>query len=175
MNALRVLPAVALALTLAHAPQAHAADDTIILTGCVATTPTGGAGVSGPSLLVWSVGNAMLTDASVQYQTGRAVGTAGQVVAPVIYWIDDEDDVNKYAGHRVEVVGEMKREFDKGELEIEEKDGFAEIELDFDGDEAKARIPLWMFAGRDVDDVDFDVLVRKIDVEKVNVLSAPCR
>jgi hypothetical protein len=171
MTVLRWLSAAALALacTVVDTAQAAAADDAITITGCVArTAPT----VPGErSLLVWSRGNVMLTAATARVDAGP-VGTSGRESSRILYWIDDEDDLAKYAGQHVEIVGEVNDELEKGEIEIDRKDDYTEIEFEWDGKDVTARVPTWMIG----DDDDFEVVVRRVDVETVRVVTGgTCR
>jgi hypothetical protein len=176
MRVLRLLPIVAIAALVAPPLQAQQAgrdkDDQITITGCVirgehkTTAPR--------SLLVWSKGDVYLDAASTAFTPGeRAVGTSGK--GPVFYWIDDEDDMAKHVGKRVEIVGELDDDTEHGELEIDHKDNFTEIEFEWDGKDVKARVPTaWLGAGPDAKDTDFNISIRRVDVEKVNVLSGSC-
>lgn len=176
---LRIFVAAGLATTLlipvsAQQPPAGDKDDQLVVTGCVMRS--GENNTSGPrSLLVWSRGDFYLESASTQTrpsETGRPVGTAGRGEV-VFYWIDDENDLAKFAGQRVEIVGELSSRLQKGEFEIEHKDPFTEIEFEVNGREAKVQVPSsWLGPGTAAKDSEFDILVRTVDVEKVTPLGA---
>jgi hypothetical protein len=147
-------------------------DDQFVATGCV--MPTADFRSAGPqSLFVWSRGDVYLAFADVRFRpadTDRPIGTAGPFM-PVFYWIDDENDFAKYAGQHVEIVGELSDELREGEIKIEAKGDFTEIEFDAGGREATARIPTaWFGPATRGRDIEKDVVVRTVDVEKVTVL-----
>lgn len=117
-------------------------DDQFVVTGCV--TPTADVRAAGPqSIFLWSRGDVYLTFPDIRFrpsEAARPVGTTG-VFIPVVYWVDDEDDFARHVGQRVEIVGELSDEFDKGELEIDHEGDVTEIEFEVDGRNATARIP----------------------------------
>lgn len=170
--------ALAAAVTLpaaAHQSRAGDKDDQMVITGCV--TRSGAQNSAGPrSLLVWSRGDVYLDQSSIampkpSQAAERPVATAG-FEEVVLYWLDDEDDFARYAGNRVEIVGEMSGDLDKGEIEVEDKGPFTELEFDVDGRETTVHVPTsWLMIPEKKK--DFDVVVRTIDVEKVTVLG-PC-
>ena len=150
-------------------------DDQFVITGCV--THTANARTAEPhSTMVWSKGNVYLSSPTARVkptEAARPVGTAGAPGA-VFYWLDDENDFAKFAGQRVEIVGELSDEIDHGEIEIENEGDFTEVEFDAGGREAKARIPTAWFGpalrGRNL---EADIAFRTVDVERVNPLG-PC-
>jgi hypothetical protein len=120
---------------------------------------------------VWSRGDVYLESATTNIKPSAAsdpVGTSG-LHEVVFYWIDDENDLKAHAGRQVEIVGELSDELDKGEFEIDQKEPFTEIEFKVDGREAKVQVPSgWLGPATPGKDAEFDILVRTIDVEKVN-------
>jgi hypothetical protein len=106
-------------------------------------------------------------------ETEHPIGTTG-ALGRVFYWLDDEDDFARYAGQRVEIVGELSDEIDHGEIEMETEGDFTRVEFDAGGREAKARIPTSWFGpalrGRDL---EADIAFRTVDVERVTPLG-PC-
>jgi len=165
---------ISCALSAAAAAQAPVGDndDQFVARGCVA--PAADPRGAGPqSLFLWSRGDVYLAFPDTRFrpaETARPVGTTG-VFMPVFYWIDDEDDFAKYVGQRVEIVGELSDDLEKGEIEIEHQGDFTEIEFEVNGREAKARIPrTWLGPATGNKDAEFDVAVRTVDVEKVTVL-----
>jgi hypothetical protein len=151
------------------------ADDQFVITGCV--TRAQDVRTAGPhSMMVWSKGDVYLSSPSTRLkpsETARPVGTAG-APGTLFYWLDDEDDFAKYAGQRVEIVGELSDEIDHAEVELESEGDFTEVEFDAGGREARARIPTSWFGpavrGRDL---EADIAFRTIDVEKVTPMG-PC-
>jgi len=150
-------------------------DDQFVITGCVMRTKDVRA--AGPqSMMVWSKGDVYLASPSTRVkrsETARPVGTAG-APGTVFYWLDDEDDFAKYAGQRVEIIGELSDEIDHAEIEMKPAGDFTEVEFDAGGREAKARIPTaWFGPAVRGKDLESDIAFRSVDVEKVNPLG-PC-
>ena len=105
-----------------------------------------------------------------------AIGTAG-AFSPVFYWLRNDDDLKDHVGHRVEIEGELKGDIKEGEIKIERKDNWSEIEVKSGGDELKARVPnayIFPDPARDKDR-KISALVRKVDVDRVKMISATCQ
>lgn len=179
----KLLPAGAVAAALAvpaAAQQAPAGDkdDQVVITGCVVRA--GDDGLSGPrSMLVWSRGDVYIDAAERDIRPSEhratAVGTSGRA-EPIFYWLDDEDDFARHAGKRVEIVGELHDELDKGEIEVEQDGAFTELEFEWDGADVTARVPsAWLGPATPGKDAEFDILIRRVDVEKVTVVGDACR
>jgi hypothetical protein len=175
----RLVPIVALISSVASpaiAQQGPAGDrdDQIVITGCVVRADQK---LSGPrTFLVWSKGDVYLdstiTDIKPAERAPGAVGTSGNTNR-IFYWIDDEDDLMKHAGKRVEVVGELSDELDEGKINVERKGALIEVEFEWEGKDVTARVPTqWLTPETPARDVEFDVAVRRVDVEKVNVLGS---
>jgi hypothetical protein len=97
------------------------------------------------------------------------------VVVPVFYWIDDEEDIIRFLDQRVEVVGELTDDLDKGEIDINHHGDSTEIEFEVNGDKVQVRVlRAWLGPAFADDDVELDVAVRTVDVERVTPLG-PCR
>jgi hypothetical protein len=136
-------------------------DDDITLRGCVGRVQPGS--VPAAPMLVWTRGDIMLSNASV---------LGGLSSGRVFYWLEDDEDLSKHVGQMIEVEGDLG-DFEKGEVDIEKDGDFTEIELKLDGKTEKARVPsAWLGAPRG--EGEFDIVARKIDVDKVTVLGA-CR
>jgi hypothetical protein len=108
--------------------------------------------------------------------TTSAIGTSG-TFSTVFYWLRDDDDLEEHVGHRVEIEGELKGDIKEGEIEIDRKDNWTELEVKSGGDEMKARVPntyIFADASRDTDR-KISALVRKVDVDHVKMLSANCQ
>lgn len=150
-------------------------DDQFVITGCVMRSQD--ARTAEPhSMMVWSEGDVYLSSPSVRVkpsETARPIGTSG-APGTVFYWLDDENDFAKYAGQRVEIVGELSDEIDRGEIEMEVRGEFTEVEFDAGDRQAKARIPTsWFGPTVRGKDLEADIVFRSVDVEKVNPLG-PC-
>ena len=150
-------------------------DDQFVITGCV--TRSSDARTAGPhSMMVWSRGDVYLSSPTTRVkpsETARPVGTAG-APGTVFYWLDDENDFAKYAGQRVEIIGELSDEIDRAEIELKTEGEFTEVEFDAGGREATARIPSsWFGPAVRGKDLEADITFRSVDVEKVNPMG-PC-
>jgi len=150
-------------------------DDQLVITGCVMRS-TGVRSAGPQSMMVWSKGDVYLSSPSTSIkpsETARPVGTAG-APGTVFYWLDDEDDFAKYAGQRVEIIGELSDEIDRAEIEMKTEGDFTEVEFDAGGREATARIPTsWFGPAVRGKDFEADIAFRTVDVEKVNPMG-PC-
>lgn len=165
-----VLMAMALAPVRAQQPAVTVDGDDITIRGCIRQAST--QPQAAPTMLVWSRSDIMLAGVTaVGPDAPNPVGTAG-LAGRVFYWLDDEEDLAKYVGQQVEVQGELE-DFEKGQIEIERDGEFVDIELDLDGKEEKARVPIsWLGEGGLPKDREIDIVARRIDVEKVRVLGA---
>jgi len=151
---------IATLATAGQQPSVVVHDDDITIRGCVSRVSPGGIG-SAP-MLVWTRGDIMLSNATALQ--------AGQLTDRVFYWLDDDEDLDKHVGQMIEIKGDLG-DFKKGEVEIDRHGDFTEIELKLDGKKEKARVPTaWLGAPRS--EGEFDIVARKIDVDKVNVLGA---
>lgn len=146
-------------------------DDDVVLKGCLVKGEGDGAGY----LLTNTV-----TDPAWQRSADRtiepsAVGTTGGF-SSVFYWLDGDDDLGRNVGHQVEITGELKGDLKEGEIEMDRKDKWTEMTVKSDGRTMKANVPnASMFPAPHEDkDQKSRVLVRKVDVEKVKMLSASC-
>jgi hypothetical protein len=135
-------------------------DDDITIRGCVSRVDPGNIGSA--SMLVWTRGDIMLSNATAPQP--------GQLTDRVFYWLDDDEDLSKHVGQMIEVKGDLG-DFQKGEVEIDRKGDFTEVELKLGDKKEKARVPTaWLAAPRA--EGEFDIVARKIDVDKINVLGA---
>ena len=149
-------------------------DDQFVITGCIMQAEN--ARTVGPhSIMVWSRGNVYLGFPNVRVKPSAAerVGTTG-AAGTLFYWLDDEDDFAKYTGQRVEIVGELSDEIDRGQVEISTQGDHTEVAFNAGGREAKARIPTaWFGPTVRGGAIETDVAFRTVDVEKVSPLG-PC-
>ncbi len=189
MNLFRTVTGVAALLACAaplaagQGAGAPVVDRTLVIRGCVTPADPSHAGTD-RSMLVWTKGDVMLTGVTTERtatqaasgQPGAAVGTSGTAGTnqPVLYWLDETDELSRNAGRMVEVTGQLGREFRKGEFEIERKGDITEIRFDAHGNSAVARVPAGFLGSGTRTDVEYDVLVRDVDVKNVRVLSATC-
>jgi hypothetical protein len=109
------------------------------------------------------------------------VASASNVAGRTFYWLKDDNDLEKHAGRKVEVVGKLDNEIDQGKIKVEREDGMTKIEFKADG-ESKVTIktpdPLTTVgtsgAGPDREKTH-RVAIRKIDVKSVKVLASTCQ
>jgi hypothetical protein len=150
-------------------------DDQFVITGCV--TRSADVRTAEPhSMMVWSKGDVYLASPSTRVKPSETAGPAGTAGAPgtVFYWLDDENDFAKYAGQRVEIIGELSDEIDHADIEMKTEEDFTEVVFDAGGRESKARIPTsWLGPAVRGRDFEADIAFRSVDVEKVNLLG-PC-
>lgn len=109
------------------------------------------------------------------------VTSATKVAGRVFFWLDDDDDIDEHAGRTVAVVGELEDDIDQGEISVEREDGLVEIEFKAEGErKVTVKVPDNRFVGGRSEAVgdrekDYRVVIRKIDVESVEVLSSTCQ
>ena len=161
--------------TFAQTKPAGDKDDQFVITGCLMRANDVRA--AGPqSMMVWSRGDVYLSSPSTRVkpsETARPVGTAG-APGTVFYWLDDEDDFAKYAGQRVEIIGELSDDIDHADIEMKAVGDFTEVKFDAGGREAKASIPTsWFGPAVRGKELESNIAFRSVDVEKVNPLG-PC-
>jgi len=108
--------------------------------------------------------------------TTSAIGTSGSY-STVFYWLRNDDDLKKHVGHRVEIEGDLKGDIKEGEIKLDRKDNWTELEVKSDGDSLKAKVPnAYIFPDPTRDkDRKISTMVRRVDVEHVKMLSASCQ
>jgi hypothetical protein len=172
--------ALALALGLAATVSAHqaavvgapqqAAGKDITITGCV----------------VKGQGGYVLTHVAEQTARAALAGTSGasdrpkDAVGPaqVIYWLNDDDELEDHAGHRVEIKGELTGEVEKGEIASEIEGGMIELEFKIDGEKVTVKLPsLPVGTAGNITDKEQTThyVVRKLDVDGVKTIANACR
>jgi hypothetical protein len=105
-----------------------------------------------------------------------AIGTAGGF-STMFYWLDGDGDLKHHVGHRVEVEGHVKGDLKDGEIKLERKDNWTELQVKSDGRSMKAQVPNAYVAPAPGHDKDqkMNALVRRVDVDHVRMLSANCQ
>ena len=145
------------------AASAPADDEHIVIRGCV--TDAKAPSVVAPHSFVWSRSDIMLAAA-------EARSTAVPLRDRIFYWLDEDDDLGKYRGQQVEVQGELE-DIEKGKVEIDRKDDYTKVKLKLDGKTEEAKVPSsWLNEWANSKDQKFDIVARRIDVKKVEVLGA---
>jgi hypothetical protein len=161
---------VGIASVTAQQPTVAIDDDDITIRGCVRSVDIRAAVPA--TMLVWTRGDIMLAGVTaLGINSTNSVETAG-IAGRVLYWLEDDDNLARHVGQIVEIKGDLE-DFETGEVEIDREGDFTEIELDLDGKEEKARVPTSWLRGIGADrDQEFDIAVRRIDVDDVRVLGA---
>lgn len=145
-------------------------DDKVKLTGCV---------IKGEGGYVLS--NADGWEPFSPGAPSTTVASASSVAGRTFYWLKDDDDLEKHAGRKVEVVGKLDKEIDQGKIKVERDHGMTRIEFKADGEPkvtVKAPDPLTTVgtSGAAPDsEKTHRVAIRKIDVKSVKVLASTCQ
>jgi hypothetical protein len=158
------LSAAVVALAGLGAAATAAADDKdIVIRGCV--TDANAPSVIAPSTFVWSRSDIMLAAA-------EARSTAVPLRDRIFYWLDEDEDLSKHRGQRIEIKGELE-DFETGTVEVDRQDDYTKVKLHLDGKTEEARVPSsWLNAWANKKDQKFDIVARRIDVKKTNVLGS---
>ncbi len=107
--------------------------------------------------------------------TPSALGTSGNY-ATIFYWLYGDDDLKEHIGHRVEVEGDLKGDVKDGEIEVDRKDKWTDVTVKADGRTMKVQVPhtsIFPASNRDKERKG-EILVRRVDVERVRMLGASC-
>ena len=75
----------------------------------------------------------------------------------------------------MEIDGDLKGELRDGQIKIDRKDQWTEIEVESDGRDMKARVPNASVIAAPNADRKMAVMVRRVEVNKVRMLDATCR
>jgi hypothetical protein len=149
----------------------EAAENQVKLSGCLVRGEGDGAG--------YLLTNAPAEPAWLNPSAGRvapnAVGTTGGFTT-VFYWLDGRGDLKEHIGHRVEIEGDLKGNLKEGEITVERKDQWTEVSVKADGRTMKYNVPhTSVVADPDRDKTQKgDILVRRVEVEKVKMVGASC-
>ena len=167
--AVAVLLVCTFAVTAQEAGTARAADKDVKLSGCLIR------GEGDDGYLLANPPTEPHLSSQGQQVTPSALGTSGNY-ATIFYWLDADDDLRPHIGHRVEVEGELKGDVKDGEISTERKDNWTELTVKADGRTMKARVPnSSMFPASNKDkERKSEILVRRVDVERVRMISAAC-
>ena len=99
----------------------------------------------------------------------------------VLYWLEDDDDLAKHAGQKVEVRGELEGDIGTGKVSAEREGGLVELEFKVPGEKKVTvmvpNVPSTIGTSGAVGDKERDIayIVRKIDVDSVKTLMSTCR
>jgi hypothetical protein len=150
---------------------AFARENEVKLSGCLVRGDGDGAGfllTNAPSEPAW------LNPADARVAPS-AVGTTGGFNT-VFYWLDGNGDLKDHVGHRVEIEGDMKGNLKEGEIKVDRKDEWTEVTVKADGRTMKYNVPHTSVVpapGQDKTQKS-DILVRRVNVEKVKMIGASC-
>jgi len=145
-------------------------DDKVTLVGCVIRGDGG-----------YVLSNADGWDSFAPGSSSTTVTSASSVAGRTFYWLKDDDDLEKHAGHKVEVVGKLEDEIDQAKIKVEREDRMVKIEFEADGASKvtiKAPEPLTTVgtsgavSGREK---TYRVTIRKIDVKSAKMLASTCQ
>lgn len=163
--------ALTAALTLGSLVSTAAADKDIKLSGCLVRGEDGGGYLltNAPGESVWD----RARDVPVEPGPAGTTGRSGSV----FYWLDNNGDLNEHVGHQVDIDGELKGDLNDGQIKVDRKSNWTEMEVKSGERTLKARVPQSLFvypaSSRD-SDPRANVLVRKVDVKKVSMRAASC-
>lgn len=158
----------AIALVMVVAARGAAADDEIRLSGCLVR------GQDGDGYLLTNVpGEAAWQRPGDAIVAPGPVGTSG-TVASVLYWLEKKDGLDDHVGHYVEVEGILQGDLKDGQIKVKPKDQWTEVEIDADGKSMKAQVPRSVLIIPDRGDSKLDVLVRRVEPQRVRMLAAVC-
>lgn len=172
MNAIHLSSVAVISLALASGlamTTANVAADPMKLSGCLVK----GEGDDGYLLINPPIEPGATTTGNGSVTPG-AVGTT-PAFTNIFYWLDKDDDLKPHVGHRVEIDGDIKGDLKQGEIKIDRKNQWTEIEIKSGGRDMKARVPNSSIVAAPGSDRKIDVLVRRVDVDKVRMLDAICR
>lgn len=148
---------------------AAAANDGIRLTGCLVR------GENGAGYLVTNVpGEAAWQRAADATVIPGPVGTSGNV-SSILYWLEERNGLDAYAGHYIEVDGTLQGVLKEGQVLITPKEQWAEVEVRSNGRLMKAQVPQSAFFGAETGDRTLDVLVRNVLPQRIRTLAPTCR
>ena len=147
------------------------ANDEVTIVGCV-VKGEGGSVLSTDGIVAPAVPGS---------SAASTVTSASKVAGRVFYWLDDDDDIDEHAGRTVAIVGELEDDIDEGKISVEREDGMVEIEFKAEGErKVSVKVPdnrLVVSTSEAIGDreKDYRVVIRKIDVESVDVLASTCQ
>ena len=146
------------------------ADKRVKLSGCLIRGEGDGAGY----LLANPPTEPYLSSPGKQVKPS-VLGTSGDY-ATIFYWLDGHGELNEHIGHRVEIEGDLRGDVKDGEITTERKENWTELTVKADGRTMKAQVPnTSIFPASDRDkNRKSDILVRRVDVERVRMLGAAC-
>jgi hypothetical protein len=167
MRCRTAISAAALVAMLTTAGTAAAADE-IRLSGCLVRAH------DGEGYLVTNVpGDAAWQRAPDATIAPGPVGTSG-TVSSILYWLERRDGLADHVGRYVEVEGELQGDLQEGRMKIAPRGEWSEVEVQAGGKSMKARVPRSILGIPEKGDRELDVLVRRVEPQRVRMLAAVC-
>ncbi len=146
-----------------------AADDDIKLSGCLVR------GHDGEGYLLTNVpGEAAWQRAADATVLPGPVGTSG-TVSSILYWLGKKDGLDDHVGHHVEIEGKVLGNLQDGQIKVQPRDQWTEVEVESAGKSLKARVPRSvLIIPAKKGDQKLDVLVRRVEPQRLRMLAAVC-
>ena len=167
MRYLVIAGAVAIALG-SIAISAAADDKDIRLSGCLVR------GQDGAGYLMTNVpGEAAWQRPADATVVPGPVGTSG-TVSTIFYWLDKRDGLDDHVGHEIEIEGKLRGDLKDGRIRIEPQGDWTDVAIEADGETLRAKVPRSLLVVPAGSDRRVDVLVRRVEPQKVRMLAAVC-
>jgi hypothetical protein len=167
MRYLAIVGAVAIGLA-SIAISAAADDKDIRLSGCLVR------GQNGEGYLMTNVpGEAAWQRPADATVVPGPVGTSG-TVSTIFYWLDKRDGLDEHVGHEIEIEGKLRGDLKDGRIRVEPQGEWTDVAIEADGQTLKAKVPRSLLVVPPGSDRRVDVLVRKVEPQKVRMLAAVC-
>lgn len=163
--------AVAMALAApvgAQQPTVRIDDDDITVQGCVSPNLQEQAPLE---LLLWSR-SGILSAASAVSGDHAGIFSPQGLAGRVFYWME-RDKLAQHVGQLVEIKGELE-DPKTGEVEIDREGAVTEIKMELGGREESIRVPTALLhpATDKDDEIEFEIVARKIDIDDIRILGA---
>lgn len=164
-------------------------DKEVRITGCVIKGEDGYVlSTVGEAVTVETSRTTVGTSGSTTTTTTTTKSTGTPIVPAAnqryIYWLDDDDDLlENHAGQRVEVIGEIEGDIERGEIEIERENNMIELEIQAKGEKITVKLPDTPAANNAAvgtsgivtdEPQDIPFKVRKFDVDSVKMIASTC-
>ena len=161
--------ACALAIGIGSVAVSAAADDKDIrLSGCLVR------GQDGEGYLMTNVpGEAAWQQPGDATVVPGPVGTSG-TISTIFYWLDKRDGLEDHVGHEIEIEGKLRGDLKDGRIRVEPQGEWTDVAIEADGQTLKAKVPRSLLVVPDGSDRRVDVLVRRVEAQKVRMLAAVC-
>ena len=101
------------------------------------------------------------------------VGTSGTVTS-ILYWLEKKDGLDDHVGHFIEIEGKLQGDLQDGEIKVTPKGEWTEVEVEAGGKSLKAQVPRSVLVIPDKGERKLDVLVRRVEPQRVRMLGAVC-